>query len=273
MGMLTRSLILNSFAVLSLVACAPVSGDTETDAGESSTADPTEATTTGPSEPNTGSSSDTTGEPQFPGCPVADPAIVVEVGVEGSIITERSEFELECAVQSVADGEIALQCEEGDVSHDIKVKFSIPTAKTGVLAGHDKVRLRYRQASQLGLEDRLHVSLHGLDDGALLLFYANGHDMFAAEFEPFWAPLQIFQAPVELCPAEGECDKIERSALGVDDGMTQHQIGDHGVASFAPGLWFYVEAALEIEPNASGECPSDALGGRRVEVLALAADL
>lgn len=278
-----RTLTLLFITAIGAAGCVPPKGDLGEYSATEATGGATGLATT-EAEATTGDTTDSaTGEPAFPICVEADPSIDVRVDIVAPTLAPSSplqgELDVPCTVQSTSATEIALQCAGDDeVVHDVTLTLRTPTPKTGLLGGETEVRLRYRDFEMHELEQgvRTHLSLHARDDGSLLLFYADGLDLFEPQFADFWAPLQITDVEPGACPAvpDGDpaCQIVERSALEVELDGQQAIIFDRNVATFASGsLSFYVDHALRLGVTGGDGC-FDFSSGRSQGALALVAD-
>jgi len=278
---------LSFLPVLAAGGCTALKGDlgeyTATEATGSASGGLSSGETTTSGDVITGevTTAETTGT-EFPECQPTNSTMAVEAELSAPTLIDpvahSSEFDVRCTVQSAEDGEIVMQCSDDlEGLHAVTLTLATPTPHTGMLGGQTDVRLSYRQAEaqEFGLDWRMHIAIHALDDDALLLFYGLGFDVFAAEFADFWAPLQIVDAELGACPAEwveGICGTVERTALSVTAGDLQQTLFDGHVFGFAAeSLWVYVERAIESEQTEFTNC-FDGLYGRQAEVLTFKAD-
>jgi hypothetical protein len=275
------------FFISVLGGCVPLKGDlgeySATEATGSDSGSDTE-TDTGAPAATTDDDSGTTGEPAFPNCQSAGPDIRVDVEVDAPTLFDIDvpphEFDVRCTVEGATAGEIVLRCSDDlEALHDVTLTLETPTPKTGLLGGETDVRLHYRRAEsqEFGLDIRTHVSLHAVDDGALLLFYTRGLNPLEPQFADFWAPLELAESELGACPAEPDgvtgCQTQERFSLEVGVGMATSVMFDANVAAFPPqSLWFYVERAVDEVQTNFEDC-FDFVSGRSIEVLALVADV
>ncbi|MCY1063044.1 hypothetical protein [Nannocystis sp. SCPEA4] len=285
-----------SLSILFALACTPLKGDL----GEYSASGATGAVSTGggtttTGEVLTGEATTTTGDELtgetaagststwLPPCLYDEPEVVVEVVVDAPTLIDPeaypSEFDVRCTVLAAADGEIEMQCSDDlEGLHDVTLTVATPTPRTGLLGGETQVRLRYRsaRAQEFGLDWRDHVAIHALDDDELLLFYGQGFDVFAAEFEAFWAPLSIQDGDLFQCPAwpdEALCGTEERSTVVFFDDHEGEDVFDGNTRTMEQSsLWLYVERAVQTVQTDFTNC-ADIIYGRESEVLVLKADL
>ncbi|WAS98338.1 hypothetical protein [Nannocystis punicea] len=258
-------------------------GETTT-SGEPATSDgPPQQTTSTEALTSHGPGDETTTGTPWPGCIQPEEGTEVAVQVSASTLIDPDAypiaFDVRCSVQGVMDGEVALQCTDDlEVVHAVTLTVTTETAHTGLLGGETDVRLSYRkaEAQEFGLDWRTHVALHAVDDDALLLFYGVGYDLFAADFEAFWAPMHISDGDLFFCPAvevEELCGTSERTMVLFHDGTDQVEVYDGNLEMFAASsMWVYAERAVEQVQTNFEDC-ADGLYGRWVELLALKADL
>lgn len=257
------------------------SSETST-AGDATTGEPPQQTTSTEALTSEGSESFTTTGTPWAGCSVREEG--TEVGVEVSAPTLIDPeaypiaFDVRCSVQGVVGGAIELQCtDDAEAVHAVTLTVTTETAHTGLLGGETDVRVSYRQAEsqEFGLDIRTHVAVHAIDDGALLLLYAIGFDVFAADFEAFWAPMYFADYDVSFCPVQpnGLCGTTERTTVHVSDGVDDLLVYDGNLEPFpVSSMYVYAESARDTVQTNFEDC-FDVVYGRWVELLALKADM
>jgi hypothetical protein len=257
------------------------SSETST-SGDATTGEPPQQTTSTEALTSHGSESFTTTGTPWAGCIVPDEGTEVAVEVTAPTLIDPEaypiEFDVRCSVQGVMGGAIELQCtDDAEVIHAVTLTLTTEAAHTGLLGGETDVRVSYRAADsqEFGLDLRTHVAVHAVDDGALLLLYTIGFDVFAADFEAFWAPMHFVDGDLGFCPAEPNdlCGTTERSTVYVHDGVDQITVYDGNLEMFpASSMYVYAGSARDTVQTNFEDC-FDVIYGRWVELLALKADM
>lgn len=257
------------------------SGETST-SGDATTGEPPQQTTSTEALTSHGAESFTTTGTPWAGClgPEEGTAVAVEVSAPTLIDPEAypSQFDVRCSVQGIVGGTIALQCTDNlEGVHAVTLTVATETPHTGLLGGETDVRLSYRAADsqEFGLDLRTHVAVHAVDDGALLLLYAIGYDVFAADLEAFWAPMHFVDGDLGFCPADPNelCGTTERATVYVNDGVDQITVYDGNLETFAASSVYVYAETVEDTVQTNFEDCADVLYGRWVELLALKADM
>jgi hypothetical protein len=258
------------------------SGETSTSGEPGTSEGPPQQTTSTEALTSHGPGDESTTGTPWPGCSQPEEGTEVDVQVSAPTLIDPEaypiEFDVRCSVQGAVNGEIALQCTDDlEGIHAVTLTLTTETPHTGLFGGETDVRLSYREANDPGefeLDKRTYVALHAVDDGDLLLFYGRGYYLFPEQFAAFWAPMGIIDGELFFCPAleDGACGTSERTMVNVAYGEEQLSVYDGNVETFeASSMWFYAEEAVEYV-HTNPDC-LDGVYGRRVEVLALKADL
>ena len=282
--MLASRTLLLSLVGLTL-ACGPDSGASATDTETSSGTQPGPTTggaepTTGGAEPTTGDmDTDTTGAPVFPTC--QEPMGPDNVGFElsGDLVVTGAGIDLVCTIvfsETAPDftASIALSClDEMNLQQQATIDFQLfSEANLGVLDGVAEVRLLHRVVADF--EQREVLALRGLEDDSLLLFAARGYEIFAIEDKTWWAPLAINPVAEALCPTDGDCDTITRTALDITLGEVTERVFDHNWIEFAaPGPSVHIGLAQIVDHYAGDpdQCsPGDAPEGLETILVVIA---
>lgn len=248
----SRTLLLSLVGLT--LACRLDAGGTATDTDGSSGA----MTEPGPTTDAT--DTDTTGTPVFPMCqePAGPDNIGFEISGEG--LRPGEDLDLTCTIlarQTAPDfsATIDLTCSDAMATNfEITIDLQLfQEAKIGALEGAPQVRLLHREVD--GFDQREVLALRDLDDDALLLFAARGHDIFMVEDEALWAPLGVSPVAEALCPGAGDCELRARTALDITLGEVTERVFDRDWTRFSsPALAVHVGSAQTIDRHTKPKC-------------------